>query len=81
MIINKKSDGIKIEGYRGTWYVIAKAQSENGPIFLLEHETYGEDAAALIVDEHGKVIADNVWNGFSDLDELALDEVEDDEQS
>lgn len=37
--------------------------------FLLEHETYGGDAANLIVDDFGNVIMYNVWNGFADLDE------------
>ena len=74
MLINKKSSGIAIAGHRGTWYVISVSENENGPIFLLEHETYGDEAAALIVDQKGLILASDVWNGFDDL------EVGDDEQ-
>ncbi|MGL4792477.1 MAG: hypothetical protein ACRC23_02005 [Aeromonas jandaei] len=53
---------IKIEGYRGTWYVVTHAtiKDMNGKqktVYALEHEIYGEDAAPLFVDYTGKVIS------------------------
>lgn len=71
-------EGIKIAGHRGTWYVIDESaysfpDEEKGAVvksvYLLEHETYGDETACLIVDEDKNIILDDVWNGFDDLDE------------
>lgn len=32
----------------------------------MEHETYGRDAAWTVVDEDGKLIVDNVQEGFNE---------------
>lgn len=71
----KKLDGIKVEGHRGTWYVIDAADCApiQHTVFLLEHETFGDEAACLIVDEDFRLVLDDVWNGFEDLAE-SLDE-------
>ncbi|MBO6267374.1 MAG: hypothetical protein J6M06_03990 [Synergistaceae bacterium] len=75
------SDHIKVEGHRGTWYAIDESWarltiSANGKpstiyahVLLLEHETYGDMAANVIIDETGALLLDDVWNGFDDLDE------------
>ena len=80
-MITNTSDHIKIEGHRGTWYVIDEGyfvltpDTKHGPktfyehCFLLEHEQYGDEAPGFIVDQDGKVIADDVYNGFYDLEE------------
>ena len=71
----KELDGIKVEGHRGTWYVIdaSDCQILKHTVFLLEHEQFGDEAAGLIVDEDFRVVLDDVWNGFEDLAE-SLDE-------
>lgn len=60
-------ENIKILGHVGSWYVIDQMLFNGQTIYLLEHETYGEDAAALIVAEDLKIILDDVWNGFDDF--------------
>lgn len=65
-----KNENIKIVGYRGTWYVIDEKTVKGEKLFLLEHETYGDEAASLIVNKNLEVILDDVYNGFSDLDDL-----------
>lgn len=67
MKINSTSDGITIEGYTGTWYVIDTNETPFGDLFLLESEVYGDETASLIVDENGLLLLDDVWNGFEDL--------------
>lgn len=67
--INEKSDGVKIKGHRGTWYCIGSRMYPVGQLFLMEHETYGEDAPHVIVDKRGNIVMEDVYNGFSDLDE------------
>jgi hypothetical protein len=70
MKINSASQGIKIEGHRGTWYVIDTTINNTIKCFLLEHEQYGEDAAHIIVREDGSIIVDDVYNGFGDLPDI-----------
>lgn len=67
---------ITVDGHVGTWHIVDQTQRElphrNGEqdaFYLLEHDTYGEDAAMLIVNKETKVVLDDVWNGFDDLDE------------
>ena len=68
--VDQHSSGVKVEGHVGTWYVIdSKEMTKYGDLFLLEHETYGDEAACLIVDRFGKVILMDVFNGFDELDE------------
>lgn len=61
-------NGIKIKGHVGKWYVIDKTFYKGKVVCLLEHETYGDEAACLIVDENLNIIQDEVWNGFDDLE-------------
>lgn len=62
-----QKEGIKIVGYRGKWYVIAESYYRGEKVYLLEHETYGDETASIIVNSNLKVIKDNVFNGFEDL--------------
>ena len=62
-------DNIKIQGHVGKWHVIDKKEHRWKTVYLLEHNTYGDMDAGLIIDENLNVILDDVWNGFLDLDE------------
>lgn len=62
-----EKNNIKIKGYRGTWYIIAKRIYNMKEIYLLESEIYGDEVPCLIVDNDLNVILDNVYNGFDDL--------------
>lgn len=81
-MITRGSGHIRVEGHVGTWYVIDDGRFALTPdtadgkpltirrhLFLLEHETYGDEAACIIVDEDGKMVLDDVWNGFEDLED------------
>ena len=72
-----ETKGIKIDGYIGRWSVIDKTIRCAKSYFLLESDNCGDDVPAIIVDKHCNVILDEVYNGFSDLDEyIAEKEVE-----
>lgn len=85
-MITRESDHIEVEGHIGTWYVINEGifeltpDTERGPetirarLFLLEHEEYGDEAAGVIVTEDGKLVLDDVWNGFDDLEDAGWEE-------
>lgn len=65
-----KKDGIKVDGHRGTFYIIdEEVHKKYGKVYLLESEMWGEDANHVIVNKHLQYIC-NSRNGFSELDEL-----------
>lgn len=80
-MLSGASDHIRVEGHTGTWYVIDEGDfvltpNENDKLltihahlFLLEHEQYGDEAACVIVDDSGRLILEDVWNGFDDLED------------
>ena len=86
-MITITSDHITVDGHRGTWYVIDESwyqltpdvdgqpQTIRAHVFLLEHEVYGDEAAAVIVDEDGALLLEDVWNGFDDLEEAGWEPI------
>ena len=62
-------EGIIVQSHIGTWYSIDHKVYGNKMYFLLEHEEYGDETSNIIIDHDGKLIADNVFNGFDDLDD------------
>ncbi len=80
-MITRISTRIKVEGHVGTWYVIDSGyfvltpDTKRGPetfyahCFLLEHEEYGDEVPCVIVSEDGKLLAEDVYNGFEDLED------------
>lgn len=63
-------DHLIIDNHEGTWYVINKKEYNGEMFYLLESENYGDEAACLIVNRKEEVIMDDIWNGFSDYDEI-----------
>jgi hypothetical protein len=72
-MITRKSDHIKIEGRTGRWYVIDETVWKRQRLYLLEHETYGDESEALAVTETGKVVCDEIYDDWlehlEDLDD------------
>lgn len=70
-------DNIRINNHCGTWYVVeeavfhrpTKTGVEDIPVYLLESEMYGDEAAWLCVDHDLNIILEEVWNGVDDLRE------------
>ena len=65
-LIHGDSDQIAVEGHIGTWYAIDETEVGGEKFFLLEHEEYGDEAACVAVNEQGKLVAENLWNGFDE---------------
>jgi hypothetical protein len=60
------STGISVKQHMGTWHPIEQQEIDGKDYFLLEHDTYGQDAAAIIVDASGILYAQDVYDGFSE---------------
>ena len=65
-LIHGDSDHIAVEGHIGTWYAIDETEIGGEKFFLLEHEEHGDMAACVAVDEQGKLVAEDLWNGFDE---------------
>ena len=55
-----------IEGKEGSWLAFDSIIIDGKQFFLMEHETYGRDAAWTVVDEDGNLVVDKVQEGFND---------------
>ena len=78
-MVSRDSEHIQVEGHYGTWHVIddgwyALTPDVNGEpkvyrahCLLLEHDEYGDEAASVIVDQDGRLLLEDVYNGFDDL--------------
>ena len=65
-LIYGDSDHIAVEGNIGTWYAIDETEVGGERFFLLEHEEHGDMAACVAVNEQGKLVAEDLWNGFDE---------------
>lgn len=65
-LIHGDSDQIAVEGHVGTWYAIDETEVGGEKFFLLEHEEHGDEAACVAVNEQGKLVAEDLWNGFDE---------------
>ena len=65
-LIHGDSDRITVEGHIGTWYAIDETEIGGEKFFLLEHEEHGDMAACVAVNEQGKLVAEDLWNGFDE---------------
>ena len=65
-LIHGDSDCITVEGHIGTWYAVDETEVGWEKFFLLEHEEHGDMAACVAVNEQGKLVAEDLWNGFDE---------------
>ena len=65
-LLHGDSYNITVEGHIGTWYAIDETEVGGEKFFLLEHEKYGDEAACVAVNEQGKLVAEDLWNGFDE---------------
>ena len=63
-----------IEGKAGSWLAFDSIRLEGQEFFLMEHATYGKDAAWVVVDGAGKLAVDHVRNGFDQEVKAKLEE-------
>ena len=64
----------QIEGKAGKWLAFDSIRVEGQEFFLMEHETYGKEAAWVVVDGAGRLAVDHVRNGFDQEVKRKLEE-------
>lgn len=65
-LVNEKTDGLKVERHRGTWYVVNQTYFKGEKVFLLESEIWGDEAPYIIVDEYNNIVMEDCYE-LSDL--------------
>lgn len=61
-----QTDHLEVEGKEGTWVAHDSVFVDGIEFFLMEHETYGGEAANIIVDKGGKLVVDGVTKGINE---------------
>ena len=64
--VNMDTSGLAVAGHVGTWHTIDHKEVDGHTFWLMEHDTYGDDAACIIVDNHGKLSLANIYDGFDE---------------
>ena len=64
MQINADTRGFVADGHFGTWHT-AEIQEINGEqFFRMEHDEYGASVASIVVNQEGKLVAEDLEHGF-----------------
>ncbi len=63
-IISADTSGIHIPGHCGTWHTIDHRVIGGYKFYLMESDIYGDDAACILLDEHGRIVAEDLFDGF-----------------
>lgn len=64
-----KKEHIKIEGHKGTWYEIDNASYYGKTLYLMESEVYGDEAPCIIINNDNEIMAQEIYDGFLELDD------------
>lgn len=65
-LISLATTNFQLEGKEGRWLAFDNLVVEGKEFFLMEHTTYGKNAAWVVVDGTGKLIVDQVMAGFDE---------------
>lgn len=53
------TSGLEVAGHVGTWHVIDHVDVEGHNFWLMQHDTYGDSAFRIIVDDQGELVLSN----------------------
>ena len=74
-LVTLETNGLIVDTHYGTWHTIDSQNFWGKDYFLMEHDKFGDEAACIIVDSSGKLVAEDIWNGFDrDTVEMILSE-------
>ena len=65
-LISYETTDFHIEGKAGSWLAYDSIIIDGREFFLMEHTTYGAEAANVVLDADGKLVVDNVRHGFDE---------------
>ena len=63
--VNMNTENLSVKGFLGTWHTADSATVGGVDFFLMKNDTYA-DMANIVVDSGGKLVLDNVYDGFDE---------------
>ncbi len=63
-IVNENTSGMAVDGHIGTWHTIDHKEIDGHTFWLMEHDTFGDDASCIIVDERGDLVLSHIYDGL-----------------
>lgn len=73
-LISYDTTDFHIKGKEGSWLAYDSIMIDGKEFFLMEHTTYGKDAANVVLDEEGKVVVEQAYHGFDDTVKKQINE-------
>ena len=64
--VNMDTSGLAVSGHVGTWHTIDHMEVDGHTFWLMEHDTFGDDASCIIVDERGELVLSHIYDGFDE---------------
>lgn len=65
VMVTMDTTGLAVDGHFGTWHTVDTQKIGGQDFYLMEHDEFNSEVAAVMVDGTDKVVAEDVWNGFS----------------
>lgn len=65
-IVNENTSGMAVDGHIGTWHTVDHKEIDGHTFWLMEHDTFGDDASCIIVDERGELVLSHIYDGFDE---------------
>ena len=63
--VNMNTENLSVKGFLGTWHTADSTAVGGVDFFLMKNDTYA-DMANIVVDGGGKLVLDNVYDGFNE---------------
>ncbi|MBC5744892.1 DUF3849 domain-containing protein [Lachnospiraceae bacterium MD308] len=72
VLINEETRGFTVDGHFGTWHTAGVREIRGEMLYLMEHDEYEDSVASVIVNQEGKLVAEDLEHGF---DKGAMDAI------
>lgn len=70
--INEDTRGFTADGHFGAWHTAETREMNGERFYRMEHDEYGDSVASIIVNQDGKLVAEDLEHGF---DQGAMDAI------
>lgn len=62
--IRMDTKGVELEQHEGLWHPVEEIEVEKEHFYLMEHNEYGDSVALVLVNQDGRVVAQDLENGL-----------------
>lgn len=62
--VTERTFQLEVEGHSGTWHTVEAREIMDEMFYRMEHDTYGDSVAGILVNADGKLVAQDLEHGF-----------------